>query len=288
MTIKDLFTLNFNSKLLRKVLSNVYKEGKVYKPIFGPLQSKELHYRKDINFHAMIGIWEKDSFWVLNKIIDGNLLQDDDKPVVFTDIGANIGYYSIFFEKALGDNVRIQAFEPAAILEVLNKNINSNNKHTEIFEMAVSDKTGEITFYEGPHHHQSSVLGDWSHNAELGTQVTVQSTCLNDFYMDERKGENLPDLIKIDVEGAAGYVFNGADKLFSAKRPFVLIESHIVEEDNAICDFLNKYDYQAFRTKTKDWVKNRSANYTDPDGVCGTMLLVPSHKFERTKEVLGG
>jgi FkbM family methyltransferase len=62
--------------------------------------------------------------------------------VIFWDIGANIGLYSIYAAKA--KNAQVLAFEPSVFnLEFLAKNIYANDlqKNISIFPLALSDKT---------------------------------------------------------------------------------------------------------------------------------------------------
>src|ERR1700736_3468777 len=126
MNIRELKYFKFNSSLLRNLLSLWFKEDHFYTIPFGAIRGSKLYYRKDINFHAMMGVWEKESLRVLKRIIYRFGLNQPNK--VIADVGANIGYYSIFFSKYLDDSAKIFAFEPSvSILPVLRKNLMINN-----------------------------------------------------------------------------------------------------------------------------------------------------------------
>jgi len=56
------------------------------------------------------------------------------------------------------------------------------------------------------------------------------------------------------------------------------MESHTPDEDNAIGRLLNEYQYDAFRINNQKWVLQKGKNYSDTDGVWGTMLLIPTEK----------
>src|ERR1700712_2328749 len=93
MNIRKLLFFKFNSSVLRSLLSLRYKENHFYKIPFGAISGLKIFYRKDINFHAVMGVWEKESFRALKKIFFRFGLNQPNK--VIADVGANIGYYSI-------------------------------------------------------------------------------------------------------------------------------------------------------------------------------------------------
>lgn len=277
MTIQDFFGLRFNSPFLRKVLAFRYKEDRFYKVPFGIIKGSQLYYRKDINFHAIAGLWEKDSLSLLRDMITRFGL--DRKGITIADVGANIGYYSIFFSKYMDPSAEIFAFEPSpSIIPVLRKNIEANQiKNVTILEMACSDHTGEDDFFIGEHHHQSSLDADYAGNSLSGTKTVVSVVTLDHFFEQYEQGK-YPDLIKMDIEGGGKYALKGCNNCITAKRPLILMESHTPEEDNAICNLLANYKYDAFRVNTGQWVKNKENNYHDPEGVWGTMLLIPQER----------
>lgn len=275
MRLKKILRLEFNSQILRFVLRMFYREGDYYRVLWGPLRGFKLYYRRDVNFHVMLGLWERDSFEVLMKLI--NHFGLNKKGMVIADVGANIGYYSLFFSRYMQPDTKIVAFEPSvSIQDVIKKNLSINQiPNVKLVNMACTDKSGEIIFYLGKHHHESSILGSWAENDVKGVRTIVKSTSLDEYFY---KGDPklLPDLIKMDIEGGGVYALKGSDKCIAEKRPFILIESHTPDEDMAISNVLLQHNYHAFRINTKQWVKKRSINYVDRDGVWGTMLLVPA------------
>ena len=192
------------------------------------------------------------------------------------DVGANIGYYSLFFSKFLHPESKIFAFEPSvSILDILKRNLEFNNaSNVKIIEMACADKQGEIEFYIGRHHHQSSILKEWADNESNGTRVTIRATTLDDFFYIHNNQE-FPDLIKMDIEGGAAYALKGCKNCIFIKRPFILIESHTSNEDFTIGELLIENNYEAFRVDNQQWIKHKNKNYKDPEGVWGSMLLIP-------------
>jgi FkbM family methyltransferase len=277
MNLRQLTYFKFNSSLIRRLLSLWFREGHYYKIPFGAIRGSKLYYRKDINFHSTMGVWEKESLQVLKKIFVRFGLNQPGK--VIADVGANIGYYSIFFSRYLDPSAQIFAFEPAvSILPVLRKNLVINHiSNVKILELACADHTGNEEFFLGGHHHESSLLRDWSNNASAGTKTTVASITLDDFFEQFNQGR-YPDLIKMDIEGGGIYALKGCVNCIAKKRPFILIESHNEGEDGAVSHLLLQFNYEAFRITDEKWVINRHTQHPDPDGVWGTLLLMPAER----------
>jgi FkbM family methyltransferase len=279
MNIRSLQFFKFNSAFLRNLLSLRFREDHFYKIPFGAIRGSKLYYRKDINFHAMMGVWEKESLRVLNRILYRFGLNQPDK--VIADVGANIGYYSIYFSKFLDPSAKIFAFEPSLeILPVLRKNLLVNNiSNVKVLEVACSDHTGRDEFFLAEHHHESSLLKDWSNNATAGTKTVVATITLDDFFEKFSQGR-YPDLIKMDIEGGGIYALKGCTNCIVKNRPFILIESHNPAEDQAVSHLLQQFNYEAYRSTDDKWVIHKDRIYPDPDGVWGTMLLMPAERKE--------
>jgi FkbM family methyltransferase len=277
MNLRSLQYFKFNSAFIRNLLSLRFREDHFYRIPFGAIRGSRLYYRKDINFHAMMGVWEKESLRVLNRIIYRFGLNQPDK--VIADVGANIGYYSIFFSKYLDPSAMIFAFEPSLeILPVLRKNLVVNNiTNVKILELACADHSGRDEFFIAEHHHESSLLKEWSNNATTGTKTVVATITLDDYFEKFNQGR-YPDLIKMDIEGGGIYALKGCTSCISKNRPFILIESHNPAEDQAVSNVLQQFNYEAYRSTNDKWVIHKDRNYPDPDGVWGTMLLMPAER----------
>jgi hypothetical protein len=147
-----------------------------------------------------------------------------------------------------------------------------NNLHNvNLVEAACSEKTGFESFFIAENHHQSSFFSAWADNANT-EKVTIKTYSLDDYFQQK---DTYPDFIKMDIEGGAVYALKGCNDCFIKKRPVALIESHTGQEDNTIGSHMQQYSYDAYRVSTKKWVLNNNTDYKDPDGVWGTMILVP-------------
>lgn len=276
--------LDFNSSVLRYWLSLYYKPGRFYKIPLGHLRGFRIWYDRTINYHAVLGIWEKSNFAVLNRIFP--LMIKDKNPLVVYDIGANIGLFTIFFSKFY-PQVKIVAFEavPDTVASLQRNLLINSITDIGIRSKAVSSHDGEVSFFVG-HHHKSSLSKDWASDrgATEIQEIKVPAVRLDSF-VEEEPGLR-PDFIKIDVEGAADQVLAGARSVMGSLRPVVLIESHNAIEDSAIIGILKTFDYEAYRINNREWVKDKTMNYKSREGVWGTLLLFPSERTLRFKDCL--
>jgi hypothetical protein len=94
-------------------------------------------------------------------------------------------------------------------------------------------------------------------------------------------------LVKIDIEGAADSALPHCQQVILSERPFFLIESHSLKEDAAIGAVMRNFSYCGYRTTNNRWVLRLDRVYPDPDGVWGTVLLVPKEHERAARTVLG-
>jgi FkbM family methyltransferase len=258
-------------RIIKNILSIYYKNGGIYSILFGPLRGSKLIFRKDVNYREMLGLWEKDSLILLQRVFQ--LPPFSDKAVCVADVGANLGVYTIFLAKMLKASSAVFAFEPSSsVLSLLKRNITINRlQNVTLVEAACSDKTGEQPFYLGKNHHQSSFFSSGAGNAQ-GENISIPTVSLDDYFAKQNK---FPDFIKMDIEGAAVFALKGCRICFTQKRPVMLIESHSREEDNAIFHHIIEFDYAAYSVDKKQWILNDGPKATIADKIGGTMLLVP-------------
>ncbi len=150
---------------------------------------------------------------------------DSDNKTVFWDIGANIGLYSIY--NALKNNNSITySFEPSTSnLRVLSRNISINNLENKIkiISLPLSNlpnnffKMNESNFVEG------GALNTFKENFDFEGKVfepkskySMLGTSIN--YLLENKILDVPDYIKIDVDGTEHLILKGADKFLNNKK----------------------------------------------------------------------
>ena len=134
------------------------------------------------------------------------------KSQVFFDIGANIGYVSAL---AASENPQIQilAFEP---MPNNRKEFAGNMElkqfsHYEIFPYCLSDQEGEVSFasFGESESGWGQVVSEGEQRGQ-GETIKCQAKTLDSLWNEGVLGHQLPDLIKIDVEGHELHVLQGA------------------------------------------------------------------------------
>lgn len=142
--------------------------------------------------------------------------------MVFLDVGANIGEFSVFAAKRLTSG-RVIAFEPAEPLwKVLCDNLSGNGfSNYRSFNCALDHQPGRRPLYRPP----SNNLGATSLHPIPGrgeSMGDVEVRTLDDV-VDEL-GLHRLDIVKIDVEGSELGVLKGGSLAIQRHRPVILLE----------------------------------------------------------------
>lgn len=284
-TLSDLRYGRINSSAARRMLGIIYHEGSVYTVPFGRLRGVKLQYDSTVDFHAMLGLSETESFDLLARVFETGVLPA--RPVI-CDVGANQGLYTLFFTRSQPAGM-VYAFEPGPIVSRLHTHLALNGiANAVVVEHACSDKIGEVEFYLGHHHHSmSSLHANWAQGDLASVQVMRVPTTTLDAYFYGQSPRPGPDFIKMDIEGGGTLALKGCDRCIQEKRPLFLIESHTPDEDRAISDVMLMHGYQAFRLNNQRWVNAPDRTHPDPNGVWGTLLLWPAEKHSLAEKVLG-
>jgi len=244
-----------------------------------------LQYDHSINFHSVLGLWDVETFQLLDRVfVKSGLLPKDS---TIADVGANIGYYTLWFSKIAASAGEVFAFEPnAAVLQMLRANLDLNRvDNATVVEAACGDSIGAADFYVATHHHSSSLHADWANSDGRAQKTSVAITTLDAFFSHETR-RRPPAFIKIDIEGGGTHALPGACHLFAKDRPFCLMESHTPEEDRAISNLLCKLDYRGYRLNDHRWVINPKSTHPDVQGVWGTLILMPAEYYPVVSEFL--
>ena len=149
------------------------------------------------------------------------------------DIGANVGFFSIFLSRLVGATGNVISFEPLPRnIEFIYQHIQLNKiDNIEIISAAVSDKIGKMKFANSPLYAQGYLTDKG--NVEVNV-ITLDS--LHNFI-------NPVSLVKIDVEGAEIDVLRGGEKFFLENRPIILLATHGEKQANDCEEILEKYNY---------------------------------------------
>jgi len=141
------------------------------------------------------------------------------------DAGANVGFYTVLFSRAVGTSGAVHAFEPdpfcASILrDRLRRLVPDENVLVE--EAALGDTEGEAVLYCSHRDRAESRLHPFA-SAMPVEPVRVRTTTL-DAYCRAR-GIGRIDAVKIDVEGAEVAVLRGMAEIMASRPPaWIFIE----------------------------------------------------------------
>jgi FkbM family methyltransferase len=129
------------------------------------------------------------------------------------DVGANIGYYLLLIESAVGPGGSVACFEPEPEnLRELGRNVEANRlQNVRVFAAAVGAEDGRVAMRTGIN---AAVAG------EEGGDFTVPLVRLDSAL------DGPVDFVKIDVEGYEGQVLAGARRRLREHRPVLLVEIH--------------------------------------------------------------
>jgi FkbM family methyltransferase len=286
MNLRDILYGRFNSVLARHLLGLFYRAGRAYRIWLGPLRGLRMRYNLSVNFHAILGLWDTETFRLLDRVfVTSGLLAKDS---VLVDVGGNIGYYTMWLCTVAGGRGFVYSFEPSPdVVQLLRDNLDLNKiTNAAVIESACGDNVGTTEFFLSSHHHSSSIHAKWA-GVEQGARRTVVAMTTLDAFFAPKTGRRAPAFIKFDIEGGGTKALPGCRQLFREARPFVLIESHMPEEDRAISNVLCEFNYRGYRLNNRKWVKKPSAIHPEEDGVWGTLLLVPAERHACVAPLIG-
>jgi FkbM family methyltransferase len=205
-------------------------------------------------------------------------LQKDD--IVF-DIGANIGYMSMYCAKLIGQQGKVYAFEPernnyAALQEHLRLNAMTNILPQRL--AATSSPTTLRLYLATDNYGAHSTI----FNPDTLTQEyeEVQGITLDSF-VDSEKIDSIA-LVKIDVEGAEFEVLQGMKSILKQQRPVLVIElNESLQQQRGLSanalkqQLLEEFDYTFFSTDEKGFLHRTSPKEFE-NSIC-----VPSEKIRQ-------
>jgi FkbM family methyltransferase len=139
--------------------------------------------------------------------------------MVFLDLGANIGYFTMMAAVMVGPQGQVLAFEPApANCDLIRKSVAENGvDNVRLFPVAVSDRAGEVAIDAGAGQSNSRIM-ELSAATE-GRQI-VRTVRIDDTLDDLER----LDVVKIDIEGAEPLALRGMKDLLAAFRPVIVLE----------------------------------------------------------------
>jgi FkbM family methyltransferase len=204
----------------------------------------------------------------------------------FFDIGANIGYYSLL-ASTVNKTIHVVGFEPArGPLNYFKKNVLLNNfNQIKVESIALSDKNGEIDFYEISNPKYQYLELNLAGESNTAGNVENRKYTINkvltvtlDDYVRTNKIENI-DLIKIDTEGTEHLILGNADNVLSIMKPIVICETLFERNEKELEAIFSKHGYFFYNHTLKGLEKTETLIREKENGVNNCFFVHPT-KFD--------
>jgi len=182
--------------------------------------------------------------------------------LIFWDIGANIGLYSIYNTLKHPKSSTI-AFEPSSSnLRVLTRNISINNleKNIKVVTTPLTNKKNifqemkEGQFVEGGALNSFGEKFDFEGKEFKPTmKYSLLGTTMN--YFIENSILDIPDYIKIDVDGIEHLILEGGDKFLNnekVKSLSIEITENFKEQYDKVLNLMEKFNFKIVLKKHND------------------------------------
>ncbi|MEA2804042.1 MAG: hypothetical protein QOE49_4137 [Rhodospirillaceae bacterium] len=164
------------------------------------------------------GSFEPNEFAFLDRVLRPGM--------VFVDVGANDGYYTLFAARRVGPSGRVVAAEPSSRERAhLQRNLGRNGlDNVSVVPAAIGAAVGlaDLHLAHGVHAGHNT-LGSFAHDDVVRASLERVPVEPLDAVI-ARLGLARVDFVKIDVEGAEASVIAGAAAMLGAMRPLMLIE----------------------------------------------------------------
>ena len=235
--------------------------------LFGKNKGLRIRYNDQLNMDMLLGLHEPNTFEVFDLFVKEGML--------VADIGANIGYFTRFLSKKVGDTGSVHAFEPIpGTFKMLEDTIALNHlQNITPVNKAVSNSNGSVTMYLSHTHYMASIDSGWASNE--GGNIEVASVTLDTYF--ESLGK-YPDFIKMDIEGGGVFALKGMQNCIRKNEPILLLESHTSAEDLSIGAALSLIPYDVYRVGNPAPVTNLQGDHRDPNGIYDTVVGIPKSK----------
>ncbi len=196
----------------------------------------------------------------------------DEKEFIFWDIGSNIGLFSIY-AAVTQPKCKVISFEPSSNnFRVLTRNISVNKLENsiKIFNNPLTDKSKKFLMMQDNEFNEGGALNSFGENFNFEGEkqsfsMNYQLLGFNIKDILDSKILELPDYIKIDVDGIEHLILKGAgDYLKDKKIKSISIEinENFKEQFNNIIDLMNKNNFVFIKKEQNNELKNSNSLFS--------------------------
>jgi FkbM family methyltransferase len=195
------------------------------------------------------GFYEED----LSKMVLTHL-----KPgMVFLDIGAHFGYFTLLGSFLVGKEGQVHSFEPSPSSYLILAANASGKRNIVVNNCAAFSKRGVISIYDyGIRYSAFNSIYGARLPQDVLSKLTVSKFEIESISIDEYVNKNkiVPGFVKIDAENAEYEILAGMDKTIDMFHPIISIEvgdigARRISESKELISFLINKTYKAYEFK---------------------------------------
>ena len=212
--------------LKEKLIRLMYPFGSIRRVWRGPMRGLRYFVEPGIGFTYALGIDTSHFKFPSNHIKEG---------MTVYDIGANRGQLALLFSRLVGENGRVVSYEPVpSIFKSLEANIKLNEiDNVSAVMSALGNREGETDFLLSTDHVCQGKMKNVEPTYSISNSEYIR---VNVSTLDAQVNSGLPgpNVLKVDVEGGARDMFEGAREVLRHHKPSVYIELHGPEEQAGV------------------------------------------------------
>ena len=191
--------------------------------------------------------------------------------LIFWDIGANIGSYSIYNSLKNPKSTTI-AFEPSSSnLRVLTRNISINNleKNIKVVPIPLTNKENIFQEMNEGHFIEGGALNSFGEKFDFEgkefepkMKYSLFGTSIN--YLIENKILETPDYIKIDVDGIEHLILEGGNKVLKNKKIksfSIEINENFKEQYEKVLNLMKEYEFKILHKKHNENMFSKESKF---------------------------
>ena len=173
---------------------------------------------------------------------------------VAVDVGANVGFYTLYLARAVGASGRVHAFEPnPKLCRRLRRHVELNgftNVTVNCVALSGSHGRAELVVPPGDNSGAAGLASD-GNGMDGSTRIEVPVTTLDDYATEQ--GVDRIDVVKIDVEGYEPFVLEGARGVIQTFKPRMLVEVNTLAlarygwEPDGLLNTIQSLGYELFK-----------------------------------------
>ncbi|GAB6048158.1 hypothetical protein JCM19379_19860 [Methyloparacoccus murrellii] len=184
------------------------------------------------------GFWtvDLDSTEAPQRALARNIIEGLGKAAIIYDVGANVGFWTIWLHSIMPEGSSIIAFEPDPVnLKFLEMNIWDNAlDKVVVVDVALSDSAGTGIL----HCDETGAMNTLS----AGSTNSAGKIVVNTMSLDQAADiYGIPDFVKVDVEGHEYELLKGARNILAKGKTILLLE--VTQHGNEILKFLTENGY---------------------------------------------